>query len=54
MTKITFYLSILAIVLAAIGALGLDLWLASTQWMIVGAVLAIWSIYLKDEEKKES
>ncbi len=53
MSKIVFYLSIVAVVLAALGALGLDLWLASTQWIIVGAVLAIWSIYLKEETGKE-
>lgn len=48
-TKITFYLSVTAVGLAALGALGLNLWLASTQWMIIGAVLGIWAIYLKEK-----
>lgn len=52
-SQICFYLSVLAALLAVIGALGLDLWLASTQWMIVAAVLAIWAIYLRGEEKSE-
>jgi len=48
-----FYLSVLATILAAIGALGLDLWLASTQWLIVAAVLAVWSIYLEKKKPTE-
>ncbi len=51
LSEIAFYLSILSVILAIVGALGLDLWLASTQWMIVGVVLAVWSLYLRDQEK---
>jgi hypothetical protein len=49
LSSTSFYVSILAVLLAAIGALGLDVWLASTQWIIVAAVLAIWAIYLRDQ-----
>ena len=35
-----------AAVLALTGALGSDFYLASTQWLLVSAVLGIWGIYL--------
>ena len=37
----------LAIVLAAVGYLGYDIWLASTQWLLVAAVMALFGVYLK-------
>ncbi len=40
-------LSAIAIILSIIGALGADIWLASTQWVLVSAVLAIYAIYVK-------
>lgn len=40
-------LSIIAVILSIVGALGFDLWLASTQWILVAAVLAIWAVYVK-------
>ena len=39
--------SVIAVVLAGIGYLGLDIWLASTQWLLVAAVLALFGVYLK-------
>ena len=38
--------SIGAVLLSIIGALGNDIYLASTQWLMVAAVLAAWGIYL--------
>lgn len=35
-----------SVVLAILGALGTDFYLASTQWMLVGIVLAVWGTYL--------
>jgi len=40
-------LSLLAVVLAVLGSLGYDLWLASTQWILVAITLAAYGIYLK-------
>lgn len=40
------YGSVVAVVLAVIGMLGTDLYLASTQWLLVGIMLSIWGIYL--------
>jgi hypothetical protein len=37
----------LAVVFAALGYMGADIWLASTQWLLVSAVLALFGIYLK-------
>jgi len=48
LSQASFYLSVVAVVLAFVGALGTDLWLASTQWVLVAAVLAIWSVIFKD------
>lgn len=35
----------LAVVLSAVGYLGTDIWLASTQWLLVAAVLALFGLY---------
>lgn len=41
------YGSVVAVTLSVIGMLGTDLYLASTQWLLVGLLLAIWGIYLQ-------
>ncbi|HEX9008005.1 MAG TPA: hypothetical protein VF837_01975 [Patescibacteria group bacterium] len=44
--KMLMYGSVISTILAFIGALGTDLWLASTQWMLIGLTLAIWSVFV--------
>ncbi len=44
--KTLIYFSIVCVLLAFIGALGTDLWLASTQWMLVGLTAAIWGVFV--------
>jgi len=39
--------AIISIILAALGYVGTDIWLASTQWLLVGAILALFGIYTK-------
>lgn len=39
--------AVLSVILSAIGYLGVDIWLASTQWLLVASVLALFAIYLK-------
>lgn len=39
--------SFLSVILAGIGYLGTDIWLASTQWLLVAAVLALFGVYAK-------
>jgi len=39
--------AVISVILAGIGYLGVDIWLASTQWLLVAAVLALFGIYLK-------
>ena len=41
--------SVVAILLAGLGYLGSDIWLASTQWLLVAAVLALFGVYTKME-----
>jgi len=43
--------SVVSVVLAGIGYLGVDIWLASTQWLIVAAVLALFGLYARMNEK---
>ena len=38
---------VVAVALAGLGYLGTDIWLASTQWLLVAAVLALFGLYLK-------
>lgn len=39
--------SLIAVILAGVGYLGFDLWLASTQWLLISAVLALFGVYAK-------
>lgn len=39
--------SVVSVVLSALGYLGVDIWLASTQWLLVAAVLALFGVYAK-------
>lgn len=41
--------SFLAVLAAAWGFLGADIWLASTQWLLVAAVLGIFGLYTRME-----
>ncbi|MBL7036594.1 hypothetical protein ISR94_01975 [Candidatus Microgenomates bacterium] len=48
--KVSMYLmkgALLATVMAAVGYLGYDIWLASTQWLLVAAVMALFGVYMK-------
>lgn len=40
-------LSAVAVILSLVGAFGSDIWLASTQWVLIAGVLAIWAVFLK-------
>jgi len=44
--KTLIYFSVVCVILAFVGALGTDLWLASTQWMLVGLTAAIWGVFV--------
>lgn len=41
--------SLASVFLAAFGATGTDFWLASSQWLLVAGVLAIFGVYLRME-----
>jgi hypothetical protein len=41
--------ALISVILAAIGYLGTDIWLASTQWLLVAAVMALFGVYTKLE-----
>lgn len=47
MSSWLMYGSLAAVALAGIGYLGLDIWLASTQWLLVAVVLVLFGLYLK-------
>jgi len=36
-----------AVILSGLGYLGTDIWLASTQWLLIAAVLALFGVYAK-------
>lgn len=36
-----------AVALSVVGYWGVDIWLASTQWLLVSSVLALFGVYLK-------
>ena len=37
--------SLIAVLFSVIGALGNDIYLASTQWLLVAVVLSVWGVY---------
>ena len=39
-------LSLLSCVVAGASMAGYDLYLASTQWLIIGILFAVWAVYL--------
>jgi hypothetical protein len=41
--------AIISVLLAGIGYLGVDIWLASTQWLLVAAILALFGLYTRME-----
>jgi hypothetical protein len=45
LSQVMMALSVVAVALAGVGYMGTDIWLASTQWVIVAAVLALFGIY---------
>ncbi|MEA2020624.1 MAG: hypothetical protein U9M98_02805 [Patescibacteria group bacterium] len=56
MSEIRFFsrlligLSILGVIFATIGSFFQDIWLASTQWLLISAVLVGFSVYVRMEE----
>lgn len=41
--------AVIATLLSGLGYLGTDIWLASTQWLVVAAVLAAFGVYARLE-----
>lgn len=39
--------AVISVILSGIGYLGADIWLASTQWLLVAAVLALFGVYTR-------
>ena len=39
--------AVISVILAGVGWLGVDIWLASTQWLIVAAVLGLFGVYTR-------
>jgi len=49
LSKVLMLGSLASIILAGYGYLFQDVWLASTQWLLVAAVLALFGVYVKLE-----
>lgn len=49
LSKFLMGAALVSVGLSAIGYLGYDIWLASTQWLLVAAVLGLFGVYLKFE-----
>jgi hypothetical protein len=47
LSKLLMALSFMAVLFSGVGYFGFDLWLASTQWLLVSAVIAMFGVYLK-------
>ena len=40
-------IAVIAVLLSIIGAFASDVWLASTQWLLVAIIISIWAVYVK-------
>lgn len=49
-SQLLFLLGAIAAILSAMGAFGFDIYLASTQWILVGIFFAVAGIYVRLEE----
>jgi hypothetical protein len=47
LSRVLIWGAVLAVLLSVAGWLGRDIWLASTQWLLIAAVLTLFGIYLK-------
>lgn len=47
LSRILMAFAAVSVVLAGVGYLGSDIWLASTQWLLVAAVLALFGLYTR-------
>ena len=43
--------AVVSVLLAGVGYLGIDIWLASTQWLLVAAVAALFGMYARMNAK---
>ena len=48
-SQILMLTSLVAVIFSGISYLGSDVWLASTQWLLVAAVLALFGVYARLE-----
>jgi hypothetical protein len=48
-SKYLIYGGVLAVIMSVVGWLGIDIWLASTQWLLIAAVLALFGMYFKSD-----
>lgn len=46
-SKVFMFGAVISVIFSFLGWIGADFWLASTQWLLVAAVLALFSVYLK-------
>ena len=52
-SDIFFILSVTAAMLAFIGWATIDIWLASTQWILVAITVSVWGLYLRLRDMHE-
>lgn len=45
--KILIWGAVAAVLLSFVGSMGRDIWLASTQWLLIATVLTLFGIYLR-------
>lgn len=50
-SNVMIALSFLAVVFAIYGYFGSDLWLASTQWLLIAVVIGVWAVFFTVHHK---
>ena len=52
-SDIFFIMSVAAVLMAVISSAVESMWLASTQWLLVGIMVGVWGLYLRLRDMHE-
>ena len=49
LSMIAFVLSVVGVILAALDAFGIAVWLAASSWLLVAIVFGVWADFTKEK-----
>lgn len=49
LSGVSMVLSVVAVILAVVDALGVSVWLSASSWLIVAIIFGVWALYCQDK-----